>query len=445
MWGRHASAALGALIAAAGCSQGSAVATEVDGAVVGDGGEVDAGPVTMRPDASVPTTPCDSDERGCFDRPIALGEMFACGIRGNQRVACWGSGQWGALGLGAETDHSEPVEISSLSGVVQVTAGYKHACALLATGQVRCWGYNSFNQLGTGSETGPDTCDDGGTTSSVRCSKVPVPVEGLPAEIVQVEAGKFYTCALSAAGEMYCWGSPQDGVLGNGMTTGPFSAPVAATLANDEGTIDMLAPGARHNCVLLASGTDRVRCWGFQGNGRLGNGSLVSEVVVTPQTVVQPNVGFLSSGEAQSCVVLTNGAVRCWGSNANHELGNDTTESSSAPTDVLDAASAIRVSVEIGDSLGHVVAATAAGGAQCWGRNLSGECGLATATDPVTRATDVAGLTGVAHVGTGTYHSCAMLTDGAVRCWGMRTRCQMGDGDCGPGTQSTLVTVSNFP
>jgi alpha-tubulin suppressor-like RCC1 family protein len=407
----------------------------------GTGGDLDG----SAGDADPPGDPCGGGGTdACFHRPIALGEMFACAIRGNGRVACWGDGRWGALGTGSEADNPTPIELLSLADVAQVTAGAKHACALLESSEVWCWGYNTFNQLGTGSPDGPDTCNDGGATSSVRCSRVPVKVAGLPGDVVQVEAGKYYTCALSASGKMYCWGSAQDGVLGNGETTGPFPGAVESTVANGAGAIEMLAPGNRHNCVLLRAGTDRVRCWGWQGNGRVGNGSFDSAAVLTPQTVTQADVVFLSSGEDQSCLVTAGGTVRCWGENGQYELGNGTTTASSTPTDVVNQVSTRVVSVEIGDSLGHVCTATTAGGAQCWGSNSSGECGDGTTSARMT-AVNVSGLTGVVHIGTGIYHSCSFHADGTVRCWGMRSQCQMGDGNCTAGTEPTPVQVSNFP
>jgi alpha-tubulin suppressor-like RCC1 family protein len=428
------------LLEIAGCASGRAGGEDAGSSITADATDhADASDGAL-PDAEQPG-PCMSS--GCFQRPIALGEKFGCAIRSNQKVACWGDGQWGALGDGAETDNAVPAEIELLSNVVQVTAGYKHACALLDDSTVWCWGYNTFNQLGDGNTTGPEACDDGGGTSMVRCSKSPVRVAGLPASVVQVEAGKFYTCALTRAGAMYCWGSPQDGVLGNGMTTGQFASATLSTIANAGGSIAMLAPGNRHNCVLLAAGTDRIRCWGYQGNGRLGNGASTAAVVTTPQTVVLANVGFVSSGDDQSCAVLTNGAVHCWGDNAQYELGNNSTSDSSTPVAVSNAAATDRVSVEIGDSLGHVCTATTSGATQCWGSNGSGECG--PSGNPVTTATTVAGVSNVTHIATGIYASCAYLTDGSVRCWGMKSQCQMGNNDCGAGTQPTPVQVSNFP
>src|SRR5690606_24984530 len=117
-------------------------------------------------------------------------------------------------------------------------------------------------------------------------------------------AGLYHGCAVSAQGQAYCWGGNYSGELGTGEDGYSTRTAVEATAANAEGTIVQISAGGSHTCALLGSGTNRVRCWGQQSNGRLGNGSTEGAVVPIPQTVVLANVGSVAAGYNGTCAVL---------------------------------------------------------------------------------------------------------------------------------------------
>ena len=95
-----------------------------------------------------------------------------------------------------------PVPVAGLSsGVVAISAGYRHTCAVTDSGAVKCWGRNSEGELGDGAKTDSST---------------PVDVSGLSSGVAAVTTGAFHSCAVTSAGAAYCWGNNFNGQLGDG-------------------------------------------------------------------------------------------------------------------------------------------------------------------------------------------------------------------------------------
>ena len=183
---------------------------------------------------------------------IYAGGFHTCALLSSGNVKCWGDNLSGQLGDGTFIDSEKPVNVSGLdSGVVALTAGLEHNCALMASGEVKCWGDGFWGKLGNNSEDR---------------SNVPVNVVGLSTKITAITAGAQYTCALTTAGAVYCWGSNQWGQLGKG-TDNDSSLPVNV-VGLDSGVIAIDA-GVAHTCALMVSGT--VKCWGLNDEGQLGN------------------------------------------------------------------------------------------------------------------------------------------------------------------------------
>jgi alpha-tubulin suppressor-like RCC1 family protein len=134
---------------------------------------------------------------------LSAGLSFACAIGQGGQPWCWGDNRKGELGGGLTASTSPlPVPVSGLGPCSQISAGYEHACAVTQAGQVWCWGDNTYGELGNG--------QDGGT------SNVPLPVTGLDGGVVAVGASWDFTCALTQAGQIWCWGNNFNGDLGNG-------------------------------------------------------------------------------------------------------------------------------------------------------------------------------------------------------------------------------------
>ena len=257
---------------------------------------------------------------------------------------------------------------------------------------------NRFGQLG-----------DGTTTDS----PVPVTVAGLPDGIRAISAGGIATCALTRDGGMKCWGSNSAGQLGDGSTVNS-SAPVDV-LGLTSG-ISALAAGPDHTCAVARAGG--VKCWGNNGGGQLGDDSAANMSSPVDVYELDTEVVALATGYDHTCALTRAGGVKCWGSNFYGELGDGTSGTHSTfPVDVVGLVSGA-TAIAAGDSANHTCALTSEGGVKCWGYNAYGQLGNGSATDSGTPV-DVLGLASRADsVAVGYYHSCALMTTGAVKCWG---------------------------
>lgn len=181
-----------------------------------------------------------------------------------------------------------------------------------------------------------------------------------------------------------------------------------------------LATGDDYSCALLTDGT--ARCWGGNGNGRLGDGTSVNRSLPVPVQGLA-NAVSLVAGRAHTCALLADSAVVCWGSNASGQLGDGTTNDRLTPV----AVSGLTDAVALAAGASHTCAVIADGTARCWGSNGNGQLGDTTTNDSPTPVA-VSGLAGVASMVAGGNHGCAVLGDGTARCWGTNAMGQLGDG-----------------
>ncbi len=233
----------------------------------------------------------------------------------------------------------------------------------------------------------------------------------------QVAEGYVHSCALTSDGRVMCWGSNDDGQLGNGGTA-PSSLPIMVPgLTN----VVSIAAGRYYSCALTTVG--RVWCWGFNGSGQLGDGS--NSEKYTPTAVGLDNVVAITAGHEHTCALTTAGAVYCWGANTFGELGDGTFEKRAIPTAVRNLAKGV-VALSAGD--GHTCAVTIAGSAYCWGWNRDGQLGNGGTTNSPTPVSVNDMTTGVTSIAAGGEHTCALTIAHVVRCWGSNRRGQLGDG-----------------
>jgi alpha-tubulin suppressor-like RCC1 family protein len=195
-----------------------------------------------------------------------------------------------------------------------------------------------------------------------------------------------------------------------------------------------IAAGAWHTCVMY---TDQsIRCTGLNNQGEIGNNDYhsVSEPTVAIGTV---NPGVLLAGNEHTCTYISDGRMQCWGTNYTGQLGDGTIGGFAlTPQFVHNISTAIKAFT----GGYHTCAMLADHTIQCWGRNQDGQIGNGDSTTDVTLPVAVSGLGPVADLSAGGYHNCALLTDGEVACWGRNSRGQIGDGtDVTPVTQPHLV------
>jgi len=238
-----------------------------------------------------------------------------------------------------------------------------------------------------------------------------------------VTAGSFHTCGLTPAGAAYCWGENGNGQLGDG-TLAPRLAPVM--VAQPGGlTFTNVTAGSFHTCGLTPARA--AYCWGLNVDGRLGDGTTTDRV--TPVPVAQPaGVTFTSvtAGSFHTCGRTPAGAATCWGDNSRGQLGDGTRTNRVTPVAVAQPAGVTFTSVTAGSF--HTCGLTPMGAATCWGDNSLGQLGDGTTTNPVTpvAVAQPAGVT-FTSVTAGELHTCGLTPAGAAYCWGGNGG-QLGDG-----------------
>jgi alpha-tubulin suppressor-like RCC1 family protein len=284
---------------------------------------------------------------------IGGGGQHTCAASQNAgTLVCWGLNSSGQLGNGTESNSNVPVAVSGLPGLpTQIVGGDSHTCVLVG-GSVYCWGDNSFGQLGTG---------------TASASLTPVAVQGLPGPVQSIAAASDSTCAVLSTGDVYCWGFNDYGQLGNGGTQ---NSSVPVQMQGLSGAALGVGPGIEDTCVLAGAG---VSCLGRNDSGQLGDGNLTASTTLQPVSTPSSTVAQLSGGQNFSCVVLTSGAVRCWGQNTRGQLGDNRASgpSSDQPVQVIRLTS--------GMNLVHAgyIHACATDGTHiwCWGWGTSGQLG----------------------------------------------------------------------
>lgn len=352
-------------------------------------------------------------------------------------------------------------------------AGWGHNCAIDDAAEIRCWGFNDSGQLGYAQGIGVDiVIGDNETPASVG-------VVDVGGEASALAAGDMHTCARLTGGAVRCWGAGGDGRLGFGGTGNvgddetPGSFDFRPTTGGVNDPIDLgpgrtataIAAGGRHTCAILDNG--RVRCWGDGSDGQLGYGDLdgdgapddvgdnelpgdVGTVDLGPgRTAVQ-----IAAGYEFTCVIMDNFKVKCWGDGGYGQLGYGNADSVGV-TNVPDDVGTVRLGsgrtargIDAGSF--HTCVIMDNDRLKCWGHNDDGQLGYGN-EDPVGLTNDPSAV-GTVHLGAGRtakfvsaggFHTCAVLDDDSLRCWGKNNIGQLGHADTiDIGDDETPATVN---
>ena len=377
---------------------------------------------------------------------VEVGEHHSCGLTSSGGVKCWGKAGDHRLGTGLTTpDHNTPTDVkngastaNALTGVESLSVGWAHACVVMASdGAVNCWGSDTTGQTGQANEAG--------SGSDYLKAVKGIGGTGTLTGIKQVSAGGFaanksHTCAVEDDGDVVCWGSNSGGQLGanssgtcgsNGDCQG---SPLAVTLASSAKAAQV-SVGGEHTCAVTTTGG--VQCWGKNEKGQLGTGNTTNQ---TSPTAISSLSGVLQvvAGKEHTCALLSTGAIKCWGSDSKGQLGNgsSTTDDQNAPSNV----SGITNAIALAAGSEHTCAMLENETLRCWGEGDNGRLGTGSTTDqadPKSVPSYLGKLT------LGTDHSCAVVGDGA-KCWGSNASAGRLGNNENSTIKSTPVSVSSL-
>jgi alpha-tubulin suppressor-like RCC1 family protein len=195
-------------------------------------------------------------------------------------------------------------------------------------------------------------------------------------KITAIAAGYNYTCALTAAGGVLCWGLNDKGQLGDGTQT---NRKTPAPVKGLSGGVASVAAGGTHTCALMLDG--RVKCWGENLSGQLGDGTQRDSLAPMDVVGLNGNVTAVAAGGGHTCAITEYGTVQCWGWNDAGQLGDGKTADNKIPGRVggLDGSM-----IAIAAGYKHTCALMENGGIWCWGWNGSGQLGNRTNLDSST-------------------------------------------------------------
>lgn len=350
---------------------------------------------------------------------VSVGGYFACAVLNDGKLKCWGSNNNGILGIGGSGGTTRvPMEVDLGSGrtAKSVSVGIDFACAILDDDSLKCWGNNQYGQLGIGDQTSRNAPAGPVNLGSGRTAKA-------------VVCAEYNTCALMDDGNIKCWGILQYSgywkyCAGCG-NSGRIETPRSDAIDLGTGrTAKVMARGKFHTCAILDD--DSLKCWGLNADGNLGIGSTNRNAGWLPEQVSAISLGAVPTSVSigrngqTSCAILTGVAVKCWGLNHVGQLGDGTITRRTTPTDV-DLGAGYTAKMIESSSL-TTCAILSDDSIICWGSNSDGEFGTGhTLTDSTGKTTVPlpAGRTAKSiSLYNANYGPCAVLDDDTVWCWG---------------------------
>ena len=349
---------------------------------------------------------------GITIKAVVAGGSHSLALTSQGQVLAWGNnGSW-QLGDSTSTNRTSPAMVPLPASVIikSIAAGQDHSLALTSDGKIYGWGSSSNGQLGNGSVT---------STNLPQLINLPT---SAPAKAIA--AGKNYTIALTTDGKLYACGYNAWGVIGD-LTTIQRTSPVAVSLPVGV-IISAISAGYDHALALSADG--KLYAWGRNSDGQVGVDS-TSSYYYAPVLVHQPATAFtsISAGGAHNLAITGDGKTYAWGFNSDGRLGDGTYISRGSPVLVNLPTSAVAIAVATGAA--HSMVLTGDGKAFATGYNSVGELGDGT-TAPKANFVSVSLPAGVAvtTLVAGAYHSLALVSESKVSTWGNNQKGQLGDG-----------------
>ena len=384
------------------------------------------------------------------------------------QVFCWGAGSHGRLGrnITDDTGSAIPVLVPDLkTNVIQLDVGQAHACVVLVDHTAKCWGFDAVGQLGIGH---PDVKGTGGVITKVGESKIlALTLSGVPiigqTVLIRGDEGTSYlspgttiTAITGGGAAPYTLTLSKPALRGGSalgvaiLDTNATADRIVPTPVNGVTGVAQISAGAAHTCAVLNTG--HIYCWGDNSFGQLGNGTRVTSTFPVEVSGIT-NAVNVTAGYIHSCATLSNGTAVCWGSNRSGQIGDGIGKGRVAPTPVVkadpDGGSPIPLTgvAKLTAGYGHTCALMLDKTVDCWGSNQFTELGTPSITDSFTNvAAPVPGLAGVVNVDTSYLHTCAVTAAKKTYCWGHNTQADTGvTTSAGTGVEPTYTPTVNAP
>ncbi|MEY2780115.1 MAG: hypothetical protein RL623_1295, partial [Actinomycetota bacterium] len=333
--------------------------------------------------------------QGRTARAIASGTSHTCALLDNLSVKCWGYGAVGAIGSGSVAslgdnagemgDALAAIDLGTGRTASMIAVGSQHSCALLDNATVKCWGRGAFGQLGYN-----DTASRGDNSGEMGNS-LPAVAFAAGRTATAISAGANHTCAVLDNAQAVCWGDNSYGQLGQGNIdnigdgVGPTVAAISPIDMGTGRTVIAISAGDLHTCALLDDAT--VKCFGSAGNGRLGTGN-TNDIGDDPNelgnNLLAINLGTgvsataISAGGAHTCALLNTASVKCFGNGADGRLGYGSQSNvGDLPNQMGDALATVNVGtgrtvLAVSAGLAHTCAMLDNATVKCWGNGGSG-------------------------------------------------------------------------
>lgn len=259
-----------------------------------------------------------------------------------------------------------------------------------------------------------------------------------------VAAGHHHTCALTPAGEAWCWGENSYGQTGMAPNSERIPAPVETDLR-----FAFIAAGSTHTCGLTEEGV--AHCWGSNEHGQLGDGT--TQDSLTPVAVARPPnaVPFakIYAGDGYTCAIDTDHRAYCWGLNVGGRLGNGQRGTDPVPLpepvmgEVDEDGNVVPIAFKELSLGSHRVVSdemlakntmtcgiSLDGVGYCWGENDLTDHGIGAGPEPLASAMPVrlAGDLEFKRISVGAAHACGLTVTGEAYCWGRGGSGELGDG-----------------
>ena len=374
-------------------------------------------------------------------KSIAAAHQGSCAVLTDGTVMCWGTGRYGALGLenhGTLYGSDPPAPIPT--GPIDLGTGRtakdiainkvcSYTCAILDTNDLLCWGWIDGQVAGA-----PASAPTPGQLPDSMGDNLAVVDLGTGKTAKAMSIGYAHHCVILNDDSLVCWGSSNGlGQLGVGDTNTKTS-PTLVDLGSGR-TAKAVALGEFHTCAILSD--DSLSCWGWNGDGQLGTGdydpSSNTNQKTSPAAV---NLGSLTAkavalGYAHTCAILSDDSLSCWGVNTYGQLGVGDTTNRDSPTTVSLGSSTVKA-VALGYS--HTCAILNDDSVKCWGYNYYGQLGIGVwmgnENPPSGLSTvDLGSGRTAKKLSAGRDHMCAILDDDSLVCWGSNGMYQLGLGD----------------